>query len=319
MKNKPPITAAERQQARLQDADKGRVERFGITAAQRVGARAQRAAYRAFRRGDNPASAFGAVLHEDGIVVLTQTMVLAHVLGVRRSQLIVQAEAPIAARRGGLLSQNFRLALRAAEQRAKLTDEEIEALAERYTPYASKVIATAEAEVNRGLASAMVEATAAGEHVHGGKMILEEEIKRQAGTANLKEAFERLGLSPQNSFTFEAIFRTQTAIAYSSGRYQTEQDPAIQEILWGYRYVTVGDTRVRDEHVGFDGVTLPKDDPFWLANTPPNGWCCRCAAISVFEERPVFEPRAVDIDGDMVEPKAGPGFAVNFGALAAAV
>jgi len=304
--SRPRVTAAERQEAVLQDQDRGRVEILGITSAQRMGARAQRAAYAAFRAGRDPGSAFADVLREEGLELLTQTMVLAHMTGIRRSRLSLQRSAPIAARKVGILSQDFRLAVRAAERKARLTDEEVELLAAQYTPYASKVIATFEATVNRALATTMLRVTVGGEHVRGAKKAL-------------AETFHSLGLRPKNSFTLEAIFRTQTAIAYAVGRYETERDPAIQEILWGYRYVTVGDNRVREEHVGFDGVTLPKDDPFWTVNTPPNGWACRCAQISVFEERPEYGPRAVEIDGEMVEPKADDGFAVNFGAIGMAL
>ncbi|MBN2023592.1 MAG: hypothetical protein JW809_12475 [Pirellulales bacterium] len=79
---------------------------------------------------------------------------------------------------------------------------------------------------------------------------------------------------------------------------------------------TWGDDRVRPEHEGYDGVTLPKDDPFWLENTPPNGWACRCATIPMFAEATLNRPRTVDVDGRDVPPSTDPGFAVSFGALA---
>lgn len=41
-------------------------------------------------------------------------------------------------------------------------------------------------------------------------------------------------------------------------------------------YVTVGDERVRQEHAGLDGTTLPVDHDFWNTYYPPNGWNCRC-------------------------------------------
>ena len=64
----------------------------------------------------------------------------------------------------------------------------------------------------------------------------------------------------------------------------------MQEILWGYKYVTVGDARVRADHQQFEGVTLPKDDKFWDTFTPPNGYQCRCMAIPIFSERPAVKP-----------------------------
>ena len=42
------------------------------------------------------------------------------------------------------------------------------------------------------------------------------------------------------------------------------------------RYRTVNDANVRHEHQAMNGVTLPKDDPFWETYAPLNGWNCRC-------------------------------------------
>lgn len=47
------------------------------------------------------------------------------------------------------------------------------------------------------------------------------------------------------------------------------------------QYRTAGDDRVRPEHAELEGITLPKDDPFWLSYFPPNGWNCRCTAVQV--------------------------------------
>jgi len=41
-------------------------------------------------------------------------------------------------------------------------------------------------------------------------------------------------------------------------------------------YVTVNDSRVRDEHQELDGIIRPVNDDFWTNYLPPNGWHCRC-------------------------------------------
>lgn len=110
------------------------------------------------------------------------------------------------------------------------------------------------------------------------------------GTKILQEAFAANGLSVKKPFRIETIFRTQAALAYSAGRWQSDQHPAIQEILWGYKYITVGDSRVRPAHRALDGVTLPKSHPFWIYAWVPNGWNCRCSIISLFEERELVYP-----------------------------
>lgn len=106
----------------------------------------------------------------------------------------------------------------------------------------------------------------------------------------LAEAFKANGIAPSNPYQIETIYRTQAQLAYSAGRFQTDQHPAIQEILWGYLYKTVGDSRVRPAHRILDGVTLPKDHEFWLYFWPPNSWNCRCSVISLFEERKIVLP-----------------------------
>jgi len=83
----------------------------------------------------------------------------------------------------------------------------------------------------------------------------------------------------------ETIFRTNIATAQAYGQY--ESDKALGDMLWGYRRYTAGDDRVRPEHAELEGYTAPKDDIFWLYNTPPhlNGECefnCRCGIEEIF-------------------------------------
>ena len=47
------------------------------------------------------------------------------------------------------------------------------------------------------------------------------------------------------------------------------------------QYRTAGDGKVRPEHAGLNGVTLPMDDGFWDHYYPPNGWNCRCTVVQV--------------------------------------
>lgn len=133
--------------------------------------------------------------------------------------------------------------------------------------------------------------------------------------AELEREFEKLGLSPRAQYRLEAIFRTQAQIAYGAGRWEYYQDPDIQEILWGYEYVTAGDDRVRPAHEAMDEMRLPKDDSRWSALWPPNGWNCRCQVIAIFTDDKKLarkkEPRK--IKGDVPNPDQG--FSFNPGTL----
>jgi len=106
----------------------------------------------------------------------------------------------------------------------------------------------------------------------------------------LAERFAALGVSPTNSYQLENIARTQAQITYNAAKYREEQEDYIQDILWGYKYVTTGDERVRPEHAVLEGVMLPKDDPFWKRYYPPNGWSCRCQVIPIFEKQKIKRP-----------------------------
>ncbi len=58
-----------------------------------------------------------------------------------------------------------------------------------------------------------------------------------------------------------------------------------------WKYVTVGDERVREEHRKLDGVILEASDPRWKKIFPPNGWKCRCRVAPLMRH----EAEGVDI------------------------
>jgi len=129
--------------------------------------------------------------------------------------------------------------------------------------------------------------------------LINENLPTTTMTRLLGEEFDRLGVSPTNAYQLENAVRTQAQITYNAAKYKEEQEDYIQEILWGYKYVTTGDDRVRPEHARLEGVTLPKDDPFWQRYYPPNGWSCRCQVIPVFDKQKIVRPR-----GDItIDPK----------------
>lgn len=54
---------------------------------------------------------------------------------------------------------------------------------------------------------------------------------------------------------------------------------------YALQYRTAADDKVRISHSRLEGVTLPKDDPFWNEYYPPLGWRCRCLAVEVKQSR----------------------------------
>jgi len=291
------VSREERRQARLQDRDRSRLQRIGIDASRLIGDRIQRAVFKAGDNSDRISQAVRAGMRPL-IQLLTEGMTTAHLAGHSRSRTLVPKEVALALFDS---ASPYNTAVRVLEERLKIKPERLTDVELAYDVTSIRVVQEASDAVERKLQESILESTRSGATVKEGK-------------ASLRRAFTAAGISPQNSFTLEAIFRTQTQLAYNAGWSQADSHPALQEILWGYKYVTVGDDRVRDEHVGFEGVTLPKDDPFWNVAWPPNGWACRCAVISIYEQQPVVPvPDTVDVDGEDVAPQVSRGFRFNPG------
>jgi len=74
----------------------------------------------------------------------------------------------------------------------------------------------------------------------------------------------------------ETIFRTNVLGAYSAGRQQILDAPAVKEARPYRRFDAIEDDRIDEDCDEFDGTVLPADDPWWASHTPlihPN---CRC-------------------------------------------
>ena len=301
------VTSEERKQAVLVNSARSRVERTGIIAAQRIGFATQQAAAKVLRQGGGVGDIVQAVKLSmaKAVPLLADCMVTGHLTGINRTKRAAKFSLELRSLKsaGATPKTAYQNAIDLLQTRLKLPDDELEEIRVQYDAEAVRVVNKTTAAIEARLQSTFLKATAAGTHVKEGKKLL-------------AEAFEKAGIVPRNSFTIEAVFRTQTQLAYGAGEWNADQDPDIQEILWGYKYVTIADDRVRPEHVGFDGVTLPKSDSFWQTNWPPNGFCCRCSAISIFEERAIAPPPAiVMVDGREVAPSADKGFQFNPGLL----
>lgn len=290
-------TQHEHEIVQAMERDRAVQERRGVNAAAQLGFQLQAAVIRAYRLGHDPAAPLEALFKRSGQLI-RDSMVASHLAGLKRTT-IFYAKQPKPALQ--LTTTTYGESIKALKRRLGLTAAQVTALTEVYGPQALKVLTGVKATVERALQKELIKIQMKGLHVRD-------------GVKQLGKAFKRLGITPSSSFALENVFRTQTQLAYSAGRWQADQDPAVQAVLWGYKYVTVGDARVRPTHVALDGVTLPKDHERWNEIFPPNGFSCRCAAIPVFEERKVVEPKAsAKVAGQQVVPGADAGFGFNPG------
>ncbi len=70
----------------------------------------------------------------------------------------------------------------------------------------------------------------------------------------------------------KTIFDTNMRVAYNRGRYLSQME-SLGEYFY---YSAVMDSATRPAHAKLHGTILPKTDPFWDINYPPNDWNCRC-------------------------------------------
>lgn len=76
------------------------------------------------------------------------------------------------------------------------------------------------------------------------------------------------------------IYRTNIATSYAAGRIAQLVEGNFA--FWIYRHG--GSTEPRVIHLGWDGLVLPPDHPFWITHGPPNGWGCSCYVIGARNE-----------------------------------
>ncbi len=125
------------------------------------------------------------------------------------------------------------------------------------------------------------------------------------------------------------IYETNLSTAYSAGRYAQLTEPDTLMVFPYWQYVHSGAAHPRLDHLGWNGLVLRADDPWWATHYPPNGWRCGCTVRPVGERdlrrmgrrgpdaAPPLELRTVNVPGrGAVEVPKGidPGWAYNPGA-----
>lgn len=258
------------------------LQRRGVLRAKRLSIALRRAALQSFESGEAPD--LNKPIVNSMLPTLRDAMLAAHLRGLLAEQAMIKA-----GRKKGIRLSVFDNAIAAM---GRLLNLDTRALQLQYQTQAIRILNDVADNVDKKLRKTVNELIAEGAHVNEAKKVLRAEL-------------DKLGLSGRKDYQLETIFRTQTQLAYGAGRWEADQDPAVQEILWGYTYSAVADSRTRPAHMALDGTTMPKDWPGWDRIWPPNGWNCRCQVIPVFEEEEIVKPKEeIEID---------PGFAFNPG------
>lgn len=87
----------------------------------------------------------------------------------------------------------------------------------------------------------------------------------------------------ERNWRSRVIYNTNMQSSYAAGRLAQLRDPALQEVApyWMYRHG--GSADPRPDHLSWDKLVLPADDPWWKEHYPPNGWGCKCYVVAVSE------------------------------------
>jgi len=75
----------------------------------------------------------------------------------------------------------------------------------------------------------------------------------------------------------DLIWRTNITCAYQAGRWQQFEAAGIEYLKYVHND---GVRNPRPNHLAMDGLILPRTDPFWQVNYPPNGFGCKCRAVA---------------------------------------
>lgn len=84
------------------------------------------------------------------------------------------------------------------------------------------------------------------------------------------------GTKKGEAWRTRVIYTTNAATSYAAGRFAQLQEGGFD--MWVYKHAD-GVKNPRPQHLAWDGLTLPPDDPFWLEHYPPNGWGCGCYVV----------------------------------------
>lgn len=210
---------------------------------------------RAYGRGEDPAEAFAQALPEiEG--VLLDGLLVSHVMATARTKAMMRRVVGLELDRS-----DFTAMLERAMNGADVGPDQLRTIRAQYAAVAAEESKAALDAAQNAIGESARKIAASG-------------VNRIDALSQIRDAIDRAGLPAQSPRLLETVYRTEFNTAYSGARLLANEDPAIQDILWGFQYVTIGDDRVRPTHRRLDKTRWDKDDPEWKRIAPPNGFNC---------------------------------------------
>lgn len=109
-----------------------------------------------------------------------------------------------------------------------------------------------------------------------------------------------------NPKRLKTIFETNTRMAYNVAR--EEAMDALPLSVYR-RYVSVLIATTREAHARMHGIIKHKNDPFWIKNSPLNGWHCKCKKTAYSKK--MIEKKGWKISEDELGDIASKDFAYD--------
>lgn len=97
----------------------------------------------------------------------------------------------------------------------------------------------------------------------------------------------------------KVIYQTNMATSYAAGRLAQLREAGFTH--WEYIHSNAV-AHPRKQHLGWNGLVLPADDPFWNTHYPPNGWGCQCRVKGKNNPAQVGQAPDEEIDPRTGEP-----------------
>lgn len=123
----------------------------------------------------------------------------------------------------------------------------------------------------------------------------------------VSQMLSREGVAQLTRFHLDTVFNTNVFTAYSNGRFEQMRDPFVVKALPYWKYLTVGDDRVRPNHAAMDGFVARQDDPVWKRWYPPAGFNCRCTVVAILPREAPENADQPGLDRMPAEPDEGFG------------
>jgi SPP1 gp7 family putative phage head morphogenesis protein len=284
----PESTPSAQNAARIMDSEIRRLERAGIQSSNAAAIRLRADVLRAWLRNGDPLIAV-ADFEATMIRTLGDAMATGYLQGRLRARAIARR-----ARKQLSMAQTINSAMDDFGDRLGLGVTDVQRLADYFTTQATSRVVDAGGVIRSKLADAVAEAIRKGETA-----------KSAAGL--IRQAMDASGVTPQNPYLAQTLYRTSLQESYAAARWQANEAPEIQEILWGYEYVATLDDRTTDLCLDLDGTRRKLGDPFWQRYSPPNHWNCRSQLIEIFTDEGATQTRLPKV------PLPEEGFQVNFG------